>query len=56
VKWDSVKWVVGEIFVGEIYPNSNERFRKETARILEERYKHHTKIYMDGSKKEERVG
>jgi hypothetical protein len=28
----------------------------ETARILEERYKHHTKIYTDGSKKEERVG
>jgi hypothetical protein len=21
VKWDSVKWVVGEIFVGEMYPN-----------------------------------
>jgi hypothetical protein len=34
---------------------SNERFRKETARILEDRYKHHTKIYTDGSKKEERV-
>jgi hypothetical protein len=22
VKWDSVKWVVGEIIVGEMYPNS----------------------------------
>jgi hypothetical protein len=21
VKWDSVEWVVGEIFVGEMYPN-----------------------------------
>jgi hypothetical protein len=21
VKWDSVKWVVGEIVVGEMYPN-----------------------------------
>jgi hypothetical protein len=35
---------------------SNERLCKETARILEERYSHHTKIYTDGSKKEERVG
>jgi hypothetical protein len=35
---------------------SNERFRKETARILEEKYKHHTKIYTDDSKKEKTVG
>jgi hypothetical protein len=21
VNWDSVKWVVGDIFVGEMYPN-----------------------------------
>jgi hypothetical protein len=32
---------------------SNERFCKETARILEEGYIHHTKIYTDDSKKEE---
>jgi hypothetical protein len=35
---------------------SNERFCKETVCILKERYKHHTKIYLDGSKKKERVG
>jgi hypothetical protein len=35
---------------------SGERFRQETARILENKYKHHIKIYTDGSKKEDRVG
>jgi hypothetical protein len=35
---------------------NNQRFRAETNRILEENYEHHTKIYTDGSKKEEDVG
>jgi hypothetical protein len=35
---------------------SNERFRQVNARLLEEKFKHHTKIYTDGSKKEEKVG
>jgi hypothetical protein len=35
---------------------SSERFRQETARILENKYKNHIKIYTDGSKKEDRVG
>jgi hypothetical protein len=35
---------------------STERLCKETARIVDERYKHHIKIYTDGSKIEEKVG
>jgi hypothetical protein len=35
---------------------SNKRFRQETVCILEEKYKHRTNVYTDGSKKEERVG
>jgi hypothetical protein len=31
---------------------SDERFRQETARILENKYKHHIKVYTDGSKEE----
>jgi hypothetical protein len=36
--------------------SNNQRFRAETNRILKENYKRHTKIYKDGSKKEEEVG
>jgi hypothetical protein len=32
-----------------------QRFRAETSRILKEKYKRHSKIYTDGSKKEEKV-
>jgi hypothetical protein len=32
------------------------RFRAETAKILEEKYNKHIQIYMDGSKKDEKVG
>jgi hypothetical protein len=35
---------------------SDERFRQETARILENKYKHHIKVYTDGSNKEDRLG
>jgi hypothetical protein len=35
---------------------SDERFRQETARILENKYKHHIKVYTDGSEEEDRVG
>jgi hypothetical protein len=35
--------------------NANERFRQKTACILEEKYKNHTKIYTNGSKKVDRV-
>jgi hypothetical protein len=36
---------------------SNERFRAETFRILNEKYEHHSKIYTDRSKKkDEKVG
>jgi hypothetical protein len=34
---------------------SNERFQAETFRILNEKYEHHSKIYTDGSKKDEKV-
>jgi hypothetical protein len=36
--------------------SSNIRFRAETAKILEEKYNEHIKIYRDGSKKDEKVG
>jgi hypothetical protein len=36
--------------------SSSIRFRSETAKILEEKYNEHIKIYMDGSKKHEKVG
>jgi hypothetical protein len=35
---------------------SNERFQAETFRILNNKYEHHSKIYTDGSKKDEKVG
>jgi hypothetical protein len=35
---------------------SNEIFKAETFRILNEKYEHHCKIYTDGSKKDEKVG
>jgi hypothetical protein len=36
VKWDSVKWVVGEIFVGEKYPNHQNLtfFNKKKKKLL----------------------
>jgi hypothetical protein len=36
--------------------SSSIRFRAETAKILEEKYSEHIKIYTDGSKKDEKVG
>jgi hypothetical protein len=33
----------------------SERFRKEAARILQEKYDRHVKKYTDGSKKDERA-
>jgi hypothetical protein len=35
---------------------SYDRFQAETFRILNEKYEHHSKIYTDGSKKDEKVG
>jgi hypothetical protein len=35
---------------------SNERFQAEILRILNEKYEHHSKIYTNGSKKDEKVG
>jgi hypothetical protein len=35
---------------------SNEKSQAETFRILNEKYEHHSKIYTDGSKKDEKVG
>jgi hypothetical protein len=35
---------------------SSERFRRETAKIIQEQYERHEKIYTDGFKKDERVG
>jgi hypothetical protein len=35
---------------------SNDKFQAETFRILNEKYEHHSKIYTDGSKKDEKVG
>jgi hypothetical protein len=35
---------------------SNERFQAETFRILNEKYEHHSTIYTDGLKKDEKVG
>jgi hypothetical protein len=35
---------------------SNDRLQAETFRILNEKYELHSKIYTDGSKKDERVG
>jgi hypothetical protein len=34
---------------------SNERFQAETFHILNEKYEHHSKIYTDGSRKDEKV-
>jgi hypothetical protein len=36
--------------------SSSIRFHAETAKILEENYNEHIKIYTDGSKKDEKVG
>jgi disulfide oxidoreductase YuzD len=35
---------------------SNDRFQSTTFHILNEKYEHHSKIYTDGSKKDEKVG
>jgi hypothetical protein len=35
---------------------SNKRYQAETTRILNKKYEHHSKIYTDGSKNEEKVG
>jgi hypothetical protein len=35
---------------------SNESFQSEIFRILNEMYEHHSKIYTDGSKRDEKVG
>jgi ribonuclease HI len=35
---------------------SNERFQAETFRILNKKYENHSKIYTDGSNKDEKVG
>jgi hypothetical protein len=54
--------IIGFIFDAKMTWNehgrgaSDERFRQNTARILENKYKHHIKVYTDGSKKEDRVG
>jgi ribonuclease HI len=36
--------------------SGSERFRKEAAKIIQEKYERHQKIYTDGSKKDEREG
>jgi hypothetical protein len=36
--------------------SGNERFRRETAKIIQEKYERHVKIKTDGSKKDERAG
>jgi tRNA uridine 5-carbamoylmethylation protein Kti12 len=36
--------------------SGSERFRREAAKILQEKYERHAKIYTDGSKKDERAG
>jgi hypothetical protein len=54
--------IIGFIFVARMTWNehgrgaSDERFRQDMASILENKYKHHIKVYTDGSKKEDRVG
>jgi hypothetical protein len=36
--------------------SGSERFRREAAKIIQENYERHEKIYTDGSKKDERAG
>jgi hypothetical protein len=36
--------------------SGSERFRREAAKIIQEKYERHEKIYTDGSKKDERAG
>jgi hypothetical protein len=36
--------------------SESERFRSEAAKIIQEKYVRHVKIYSDGSKKDERAG
>jgi hypothetical protein len=36
--------------------SGSKKFRREAAKILQEKYERHVKIYTDGSKKDERAG
>jgi hypothetical protein len=36
--------------------SGSERFRREAAKIIQEKYERYQKIYTDGSKKDERAG
>jgi hypothetical protein len=44
------------ILTGILKGSGSERFRREAAKILQEKYERHLKIYTDGSKKDERAG
>jgi hypothetical protein len=44
------------ILTGILKGSGSERFRREVAKILQEKYERHLKIYTDGSKKDERAG